>query len=660
MRERLRYRSWTIGAKTLVSHALLALFAIVFACVVAYALSFRYVQDQAMEELVAQAEYIASRDTGESDELVIPDEQTLELYQNITNSMVLYVNRDYLATHIGADGDAAPGGPEFARMEIISSIDRQFVARIFEGESVGDIRRFEFASGVIIFAGAPVRNAAGKVVGGVILAQPVAQLRRLTGYLQMLMIMTAAVTVLLAVVMAMKMTQVLINPIRRLTQVARRISEGEYGARISLGTQDELGELGNTLNTLSARLSNVIERLREERDKLELIIGSIGEGIIAVNGNFEVTHKNQAFLELMELSDEELAPLEGTEALSALHALMEECMRTGARCKASWDNPSQRKIAAAASPLFGERGENIGAVCLIQDVSEAERLEQLRRDYVANISHELRTPLTGIRGMVEPLMDGYIDTEEEKADCYRIIYQETLRLEKLVREMLDMSRLQDGRVTLEMEELELPGIIDAALRRMKNMADEAQVALVADTGGERLRCLGNEDRILQVLIIFIDNALSFTPSGGQVTVYAREERNCVRVGVIDTGVGIEPKDLPFIWERFYKADKSRMRTSGTGLGLAVAKLVVELMGGEIGVNTKVGEGSEFYFTLKKREQEGETGNEAKNEKAAGAVDGDGAAGGGNGNRRRDKRSNGRRGFGRRGRGTAGTNSHADA
>ena len=227
MRERLRYRSWTIGAKTLVSHALLALFAIVFACVVAYALSFRYVQDQAMEELVAQAEYIASRDTGESDELVIPDEQTLELYQNITNSMELYVNRDYLATHIGADGDAAPGGPEFARMEIISSIDRQFVARIFEGESVGDIRRFEFASGVIIFAGAPVRNAAGKVVGGVILAQPVAQLRRLTGYLQLLMIMTAAVTVLLAVVMAMKMTQVLINPIRRLTQVARRISEGE-------------------------------------------------------------------------------------------------------------------------------------------------------------------------------------------------------------------------------------------------------------------------------------------------------------------------------------------------------------------------------------------------------------------------------------------------
>ena len=635
MRERLRYRSWTIGAKTLVSHALLALFAIVFACVVAYALSFRYVQDQAMEELVGQAEYIASSEMPAGDELVIPDEKTLEQYQRLTNSMVLYVNRNYLATHIQQTEEQ----PGFARTEIISSIDRQLVARMFEGESVADIRRFDFASGVILFAGAPVRNVEGRVLGGVILAQPVTQIRQLTGFLQMLLVMTALVTVLLAVVMAAKMTKVLIEPIRRLTQVARRIAEGEYGARISLGTHDELGELGNTLNTLSARLSNVIERLREERDKLELIVGSIGEGILAVDANFEVTHKNQAFLELMELSDEELAPMEGTKELSALHTLLEECIKTGERCRAGWSNPSERKISATASPLFGEHGETIGAVCLIQDVSEAERLEQLRRDYVANISHELRTPLTGIRGMVEPLMDGYIDTEEEKAECYRVIYQETLRLEKLVREMLDMSRLQDGRVTLEMEELELPGIIDAAVRRMKKLADDAGVALVAETGGARLRCIGNEDRILQVLIIFIDNALSFTPSGGRVTVYAHEERDRVRVGVLDTGVGIEPKDLPFIWERFYKVDKSRMRTSGTGLGLAVAKLVVELMGGQIGVNTKKGEGSEFFFTLRKREEEQlEEAPKPESEKADGEERG--------GSSRKERRASGRRGIGR--------------
>jgi len=254
----------------------------------------------------------------------------------------------------------------------------------------------------------------------------------------MLLIMTALVTVMFAVAVALKLTQVLTNPIRRLTQVARRIAEGELGAHISIPNHDELGELGNTLNTLSARLSDVIRRLREERDKLELIIGSIGEGIIAVNARLEGVHRNQAFWELMEAGNPDHPGVEDTDGFRALQKLLEECVRCGERLRAGWQSPSGRKVAATASPLFDERGETIGAVCLIQDVSESERLEQLRRDYVANISHELRTPLTGIRGMVEPLMDGYIDTDEERSECYRVIYKETLRLEKLVRELLDM------------------------------------------------------------------------------------------------------------------------------------------------------------------------------------------------------------------------------
>ena len=226
-------------------------------------------------------------------------------------------------------------------------------------------------------------------------------------------------------------------------------------------------------------------------------------------------------------------------------------------------------------------------------------MEQLRRDYVANISHELRTPLTGIRGMVEPLIDGCMDTEEERQDSYRIILQETIRLQKLVGEMLDMSRLQDGRISVELERLEIPGILEAAARGMQGIADESGVALKIETDGTPLSCMGNEDRIAQVLVILMDNALSFTPAGGTVTLFARDAGDCVAVGVRDTGCGIEPKDLPLIWERFYKADRSRMRTTGTGLGLSIAKLVVELMGGTIGVVSEPGHGAEFTFLLKK-------------------------------------------------------------
>ena len=192
-------------------------------------------------------------------------------------------------------------------------------------------------------------------------------------------------------------------------------------------------------------------------------------------------------------------------------------------------------------------------------------------------------------------------TEAEKQDCYQVILRETIRLEKLVGEMLDMSRLQDGRVSVEVEPLALPGILASAARGMQQIALDSNVQLKVETDGSPLFCMGNDDRITQVLVILMDNALSFTPPGGTVTVYGRDAGEVVEVGVRDTGCGIEPKDLPMIWERFYKADKSRMRTTGTGLGLAIAKLVVTLMGGEIRVQSEPGKGADFTFTLIKAE-----------------------------------------------------------
>jgi len=355
------------------------------------------------------------------------------------------------------------------------------------------------------------------------------------------------------------------------------------------------------MNSMSSRLIDVIKNLRKERDKLGFVISGIGEGLIAVDTRWNIVHANAAFLELAETDSAAMVLMDGRgfPRYEALKALLARCMESGRQEVMDWENASHRAIRANATALKDDNGVILGTVCLMRDVSEAQRLEQLRRDYVANISHELRTPLTGIRGMVEPLIDGCMDTEEERLESYRIILKETIRLEKLVGEMLDMSRLQDGRLKVEMELLELPGILEAAVRGMKPIAEEAGVELRVETDGSALACYGNEDRIMQVLVILTDNALSFTPRGGSVVVFARDGENFVSAGVRDTGCGIEPKDLPFIWERFYKADKSRMRTTGTGLGLAIAKLVTELMGGEISVRSEPGSGSEFTFTLRK-------------------------------------------------------------
>ena len=603
-------KNWKIGQKTMASHLLIACLSIVIATVLCYLFGYQYTRANAIEELERQVTVIAKKES--SARLIGSDVRVsvVEMYQQLTNAAVFFVNRDGEAVRMkryvspgGVQSPAAGDGAqqpemEYSTVELFDAIDRQFVDRILAGETVTAVRRFVFADGVVVFAGAPVVDDGGAVDGGIILAQPVEIMRAISRELGVSLFFAACISIVLAVILAVCQTRMLVKPVLRMTRVARRMADGDYNHRIAHTANDEIGELVRTLNTLSLRLMETIESLREERDQLELVIGSIGEGILAVDEKMQAVHCNMSFLSMMELESVDGIHAESREDVAMLVQALRSAMEARENSRVSLSNPSGRALLAEVTALSGADAGRIGAVCLLADVSEAQRMEQLRRDYVANISHELRTPLTGIRGMIEPLMDGYVDTEEERQSCYEVIQRETARLEKLVGEMLDMSRLQDGRVTVELEPMELPGILAAAMKSMEPLAREAGVELVLETDGSRLECMGNEDRIVQVLIILMDNAIDFTPKGGRVTVFARGGGGRqVVVGVRDTGCGIEPRDLPLIWERFYKADRSRMRTKGTGLGLSIAKLVVELMGGRISVRSELGSGSEFSFTL---------------------------------------------------------------
>ena len=606
-----KYNNLGIGAKTLMSHIALALSVVLLASVLTYVLTYRYVRDNYIRDLLNKAERISETVHSVSDGGFKPSPRVVRIYQALTDARVFFLEQgeekmrlwQYTPPTKPGEERAAPTQEDDLQwVDIISAIDLQFFTRILQGERVSAMQNFEFTEGEVVFAGVPIYDEDGGVMGGVVLAQPVEQLRQLTRTIGVLMLIVISVSLLMAVVMATQLTRRLVRPIQRITRAARRLTdESDYAGRITGLPNDEIGDLGRTMNSMAARLIDAIKNLRKERDKLGLVISGIGEGLIAVDYKGRVVHYNPVFLELMEINGIDDLWDCPDDNIQALKELLKRCMKAGEPASLNWQNHTQRALYAGASPLTDENGGIIGAVCLLRDMSEAMRMEQLRRDYVANISHELRTPLTGIRGMVEPLIDGCMDTEEERQDSYRVILRETIRLEKLVGEMLDMSRLQDGRVSVELERLELPGILEAAARSMRQIATEAGVELKVETDGSPLSCMGNEDRITQVLVILMDNALSFTPAGGTVTVYARDAGRCVAVGVRDTGCGIEPKDLPLIWERFYKADRSRMRTTGTGLGLAIAKLVTELMGGQIGVQSEPGKGADFTFTLNKED-----------------------------------------------------------
>lgn len=592
----------SIFIKLLTGYLALTLVIIMLTGVVSYALLRTYLINSNKVDLLQKAETLTKmvqRPGGYSRVLDLP---RIGEFQTLTDAQVIYIDSDMQARQIPdwrRPDLFNQGEPQdFQLLDVIDSLDQQLLQSLLDGNTAVDVRKLDFMQDQMVFAGSPIKNSEGVTRGALLLCRPLKEISVANRNLIKLMATAFLIAGAIASAIAYAFSRRITHPLTVLNQTASRMAEGFYGERVGITQNDEIGQLGTTLNLLSGRLSNVITTLNEEKSKLEKVLSSIGEGIIAVDRQGRVVHHNDAALKLLFL------PPRSEESQSIKQQLTEMLNRAsvGDERVVSRFKVQNRIIEAVASPIHSEGvGETIGAVCLLRDISESERLEQMRRDYIANISHELRTPLTGIRGMAEPLLDGYIETEQERQECYRVIYQESLRLEKLIGEMLDLSRLQEGRITLEMEPMNPAGILEAAQRRMKNRAAEGDVELLVEAE-DGLMVLGNEDRILQVLIILLDNALSFTPPGGRITLTARRLDGRVALSVRDSGAGIDPTDLPYIWERFYKADKSRMRTSGTGLGLSIAKLVVELMGGTIGVETKLGEGSTFTFLLEEAKE----------------------------------------------------------
>ncbi|NLG24416.1 MAG: cell wall metabolism sensor histidine kinase WalK [Clostridiales bacterium] len=607
-----RLRGRSIFARVLAGYVALTLFVVALTAALSYILVQGYVTDSNRRELLDKAQSIAATFGRRAS----PDDQSgrtgqwaqwggrpplmLREFEAMTGARVIVVTPDLAARLLirSPDRHIAEGEDESVlEFPVIDALDQAMVRSILAGNVEAAVRRLAFLGVRVLFAGAPIQGDGG-VLGAVILYRPLTDIRGFTVNISVMLAIAGVLSLLLAVGLSLYLSRRLTRPLILMTATAKRMADGHYGERVPIAQSgDEIGQLGTTLNLLSGRLSAVIARLSDEKGRLQQILSSLGEGIVAVDRDGSVVHHNATALELMEL--DQWLPGGGAPPRQAqMLEMLGRAMADGARAQTTWHGALGRSIAATVYPVTSAEGETIGAVALMRDVSEAERMEQLRRDYVANISHELRTPLTGIRGMVEPLMDGYIDTEAEKAECYRVIYQETLRLQKLIGEMLDMSRLQDGRQVVELEPMELPGVMEGAARRMRDRALAAEVNLAVLPDGDLPPVMGNEDRIMQVLIILLDNALGFTPAGGSVDVYARRRGDVVALGVRDSGVGIDPKDLPHIWERFYKADRSRLHTPGTGLGLSIAKLVVELMGGEISVRSEPGRGATFEFTLR--------------------------------------------------------------
>ncbi len=378
---------------------------------------------------------------------------------------------------------------------------------------------------------------------------------------------------------------------------AAAIAAGNLNASVEPAPTQELGDLGRAFNAMTARLRDTVTELKRARARLEVTLANLSDGVIITDDRGHVALANDAALAMLAVQgpivdepvvevarDHELAEMV-TKALATDDRVQERVVRHGR---------SGRVLQAAARRL-DTAGERIGVVVL-RDITELRRLEGVRRDFVANVSHELRTPLTSIRVLVETLESGALHDPDVSSDFLARIVSEVDRLALLVDDLLDLARIESGRIRLSPERVIPAEMIWHVVERMEPQVERAGLSVEVVVAADTPAVVADRERIDQVLLNLVHNAIKFTPAGGVITLSASSVSNAVQFAVRDTGVGVSPEDMPRVFERFYKADRAR-HSHGTGLGLAIAKHIVQAHGGQIWAEPNSDVGTVFRFTL---------------------------------------------------------------
>ncbi len=484
-------------------------------------------------------------------------------------------------------------------------IDNEDLKAIHEGGATVETGYTRYLGVSAISIGIPVNSPDnGEFLGALFLSKPVVNIYEVNSNMIRFLLLAAILSVFPTILIAFYLSRSISRPLSQMNRTAMAMAAGNYRMRVNVGANDEIGQLGTSLNDLSGELDSTVTELQNEKGKLELILTSLSEGILAVDSDKKIIHYNRAVMELLDIRvlTPDLIISGANSGCGWLAKMIDRVIANKSIEEVDYRTGKGLTVHAIVSPITGEAEDVIGAVALVRDISEAAKLEQLRKDYVANISHELRTPLTAVRGFIEPLIDGTVDDPEVADRYHKIIFRETLRLQRLISELLDLSRLQAGSAQIELEPMNVEGVIENVLAKFKPQGEKKAILIEYAKGKPLPQVMGNEDRIEQMLIILIDNAITFTQEGGKVAIWAEADDKpdgMLKISVTDNGSGMSQEDLKHIWERFYKADKSRGSSKGTGLGLSIAKHIAELMGGTISAESVPGDGSTFTFTLRK-------------------------------------------------------------
>ncbi|MED2971522.1 MULTISPECIES: two-component system histidine kinase PnpS [unclassified Fictibacillus] len=394
----------------------------------------------------------------------------------------------------------------------------------------------------------------------------------------------------------------IVKPVEEATSTAKELARGNFKAR-TYEYKGDVGELNFSLNVLARNLEKMTKSYESQQDRLKTLIENMGSGLILIDSDGYITIVNRAFKEIFkEYTDSWTSHLfHEVFPYKEIKEIVEDTfiMETNIRKQVVLPIHIERKnFDVYSAPVLNSLGKLRGIVLVFHDITELKKLEQMRKDFVANVSHELKTPVTSLKGFAETLLDGADGNPEIRKKFLTIMWNESDRLQHLIQDLLDLSKVEQG-FSLNLQKVSLSTIVEEVIVMLETKAQEKEITIKYSAEGNTM-IEGDSPRLKQVFINLINNSLNYTPKGGRITIRLKESSEKVTFSVSDTGIGIHKEEVSRIFERFYRVDKARSRNSGgTGLGLAIVKHLVEAHRGRIHVKSKPGEGSTFTLVFKK-------------------------------------------------------------
>jgi two-component system, OmpR family, phosphate regulon sensor histidine kinase PhoR len=410
--------------------------------------------------------------------------------------------------------------------------------------------------------------------------------------LTLIILIAVAVTLFFGNLVNILITQ----PLRRIATASRKLAAGDLQQRLPISGDEEIAALGNSLNAMAEHLSARMYELTEGKQRLEMIVGAMSEGVMVLDGAGRITLTNKALRSAIETERD----LTGSTPFDVfrrpqLDSAVRSVLAGGPTEIVELTTGTGRVLQANVAPVANTTGNRDSAVVVFHDLTNIKRTERMRRDFVANVSHEFKTPLTSIRGYAETLLTGALSDRKIATDFVRTIERNAQHLESLVSDLLTLARIESELPTT-MEAVNLKSLVDEQVSRRQATMVERKVEIFNEC--EPVEVLADRVRLSTAISNLIDNAILYNKPGGEVRITGARENGTFRLEITDTGEGIAPEELPRIFERFYRVDKARTRvTGGTGLGLSIVKHAIESQGGTIQVTSRLGAGSTFTIRL---------------------------------------------------------------